>query len=150
MHAGKHQEYEKKLHENLLFRVANSNNQTNTTEANPKSAIPIPTTNSSSTFKSSSKENVSAPLSSSVSSSSSTTSNSSGTNKENWPHLNNGDKEKKEKEKGKKTKGKGSGGDGGSRKPDRKEAYSGRNDVGMKLEKGFGLGGKFNLCGFLS
>ncbi|CAH1111950.1 unnamed protein product [Psylliodes chrysocephalus] len=142
MHAGKHQEYEKKLHENLLFRVANSNNQTNTTEANPKSAIPIPTTNSSSTFKSSSKENVSAPLSSSVSSSSSTTSNSSGTNKENWPHLNNGDKEKKEKEKGKKTKGKGSGGDGGSRKPDRKEAYSGRNDVGMKLEKGFGLGEK--------
>ncbi|CAG9861293.1 unnamed protein product [Phyllotreta striolata] len=131
MHAGKHQEYEKKLHENLLLRTANNNNAAGQADGGPaasaKSAIPIP--------KSSSKENVGAPLSSSVSSSSSTTSNSSGTNKENWPNLNNGDKEKKDKEKGKKAKGK-DGGDA-AKKADRKEAYSGKSDG--KIDKGFVL-----------
>ncbi|XP_028132910.1 CCR4-NOT transcription complex subunit 4 isoform X4 [Diabrotica virgifera virgifera] len=129
MHAGKHQEYEKKLHENLLLRTANNNNQSNTCD-NSKPSIPIPTTNS--TYKSSSKDNMTAALSSSVSSSSSTTSNSSGTNKENWPHLNT-EKEKKDKEKGKKSKGKG---ESGSRKGERKESYSsGKSEV--KFDSGF-------------
>ncbi|XP_056638165.1 GATA zinc finger domain-containing protein 14 isoform X1 [Diorhabda sublineata] len=122
MHAGKHQEYEKKLHENLLLRTANNNNSENS-----KPSLPIPTTNS--TVKSSSKDNTA--LSSSVSSSSSTTSNSSGTNKENWPHLNT-EKEKKDKEKGKKSKGKG---ETSARKGDRKEAFSsGKSDSGFRTE----------------
>ncbi|XP_057654985.1 GATA zinc finger domain-containing protein 14 [Diorhabda carinulata] len=122
MHAGKHQEYEKKLHENLLLRTANNNNSENS-----KPSLPIPTTNS--TVKSSSKDNTA--LSSSVSSSSSTTSNSSGTNKENWPHLNT-EKEKKDKEKGKKSKGKG---ETSVRKGDRKEAFSsGKSDSGFRTE----------------
>lgn len=99
MHAGKHQEYEKKLHENLLSRTANNNN--NTTADSSKASAPIPTAGSG---KSSSKENVTV-LSSSVSSSSSTTSNAStGTNKDGWPQL---EKDKKEKEKGRKGKAKG-------------------------------------------
>ncbi|CAG9830661.1 unnamed protein product [Diabrotica balteata] len=129
MHAGKHQEYEKKLHENLLLRTANNNNQSSSCD-NSKPSIPIPTSNS--TYKSSSKDNMTAALSSSVSSSSSTTSNSSGTNKENWPHLNT-EKEKKDKEKGKKSKGKG---ESGCRKGERKESYSsGKSEV--KFDSGF-------------
>uniref|UniRef100_V5GR05 CCR4-NOT transcription complex subunit 4 n=1 Tax=Anoplophora glabripennis TaxID=217634 RepID=V5GR05_ANOGL len=102
MHAGKHQEYEKKLHENLLSRTANNNNNTTgVTADSSKASAPIPTTGGS---KSSSKENVTV-LSSSVSSSSSTTSNvSTGTNKDGWPQL---EKEKREKEKGRKGKAKG-------------------------------------------
>ncbi|KAJ8953681.1 hypothetical protein NQ314_007289 [Rhamnusium bicolor] len=131
MHAGKHQEYEKKLHEGLLVRTATTNN----TMSDSKPSAPLPTTNATSgSTKSSSKENVAA-LSSSVSSSSSTTSNTSNsTNKENWPQLNI-EKDKKEKEKGKKNKTRSGGGDGASKK-ERKDGFcGGRNEARTERSK---------------
>ncbi|XP_023019993.2 CCR4-NOT transcription complex subunit 4 isoform X1 [Leptinotarsa decemlineata] len=123
MHAGKHQEYEKKLHESLVLRAVNNNNQL---PESSKPSVPIPTINNPvGSSKSSSKENITT-LSSSVSSSSSTTSNSSGTNKEGWPHLNTTDKEKKEKERGKKNKTKGNSSDSTSK--NRKELCQGKID----------------------
>ncbi|KAG5874752.1 hypothetical protein JTB14_013117 [Gonioctena quinquepunctata] len=122
MHAGKHQEYEKKLHESLVLRAVNNNSQLS---ENGKSSAPIPTTNPIGSSKSSSKENITV-LSSSVSSSSSTTSSSSGTNKDLWPHLTSNEKEKKEKEKGKKCKTKS--GDTVSKNKDRKETYQGKTE----------------------
>ncbi|KAJ8917269.1 hypothetical protein NQ315_002286 [Exocentrus adspersus] len=118
MHAGKHQEYEKKLHDNLLARAA-------VPDVGSKTSAPIPTGNASS--KSSSKENV-AVLSSSVSSSSSTASNASnGTNKENWPQLD------KETKKGKKGKSKGESSI--SRKEKKDSAKADRSKTEVKEQK---------------
>lgn len=96
MHAGKHQEYEKKLHDNLVARTA---------AADGKPTAPIPANG----HKQTAKENVS--LSSSASSSSS---------KEGWPQL---EKEKqREKEKGKKGKAKGEQGGRKERKEGKADA----------------------------
>ncbi|CAH1997107.1 unnamed protein product [Acanthoscelides obtectus] len=106
MHAGKHQEYEKKLHENFATRMNQQQQAASICDGKNSASTPIPTADANSKGSSSSKsskENVA--LSSSVSSTSSSTgSNGGGTNKENWPHLNNGvgekDKESSKKERG--------------------------------------------------
>lgn len=130
MHAGKHQEYEKKLHESLLMRTANASSTSTTSDS--KQSVPIATTNTtSSSAKSSYKENVTA-LSSSVGSSCSSTScsGSSGTNKENWPQLN---LEKKEKEKSKKSKTKNSNVEGSGKRDKKESVCSTRSEI--KVEK---------------
>lgn len=86
MHAGKHQEYEKKLHEALLQRSNNNNTNSNQN-------VNTTTTTASTETKPTSKSKESVP--------------SNGTNKENWPQLNS-EKDIKEKkpEKTEKSKGK--------------------------------------------
>ncbi|VEN54939.1 unnamed protein product [Callosobruchus maculatus] len=130
MHAGKHQEYEKKLHENFATRMNQQQQQqlaAGAGEGKNAASTPIPTTNSNgkgnSSSKSSSKESVA--LSSSVGSNSSgSASNGGGTNKENWPHLNNGAAGEKDKEAGKKERG--------GKKGKTKEGKKDRKDGGGK------------------
>lgn len=85
MHAGKHQEYEKKLHDELLARTKSQNGSVSSIESKGQ--------NSKAIKESSGASNTSSTLNSK---------DNSGTNKESWPQL---DKDKKqEKEKGRKAK----------------------------------------------
>ncbi|KYB26978.1 uncharacterized protein Cnot4 isoform X1 [Tribolium castaneum] len=79
MHAGKHQEYEKKLHEALLQRTNNNNTNVTTTETKPTTK---------------SKEPVAAATP------------TNGTNKDNWPQLNSEKENSKEKKAEKSTESK--------------------------------------------
>ncbi|XP_050314509.1 uncharacterized protein DDB_G0283357 isoform X2 [Anthonomus grandis grandis] len=98
MHAGKHQEYEKKLHEDLLART-----KAQQQGGQQQQSIDVKGTPSSSAVQS----NKSAKEGANVSNTTSSKDNSNGGNKENWPQL---DKEKKqEKDKGRKGKTKNNG-----------------------------------------
>uniref|UniRef100_A0AAR5PXD5 CCR4-NOT transcription complex subunit 4 n=1 Tax=Dendroctonus ponderosae TaxID=77166 RepID=A0AAR5PXD5_DENPD len=84
MHLGKHQEYEKKLHEDLLARTKTQNGQGVEIKGVSTAKVAKDANNSSNTSKDST--------------------NSSGTNKENWPQLDKDKKQEKDKPRKGKTK----------------------------------------------
>ncbi|ERL94584.1 hypothetical protein D910_11861 [Dendroctonus ponderosae] len=109
MHLGKHQEYEKKLHEDLLARTKTQNGQGVEIKGVSTAKVAKDANNSSNTSKDST--------------------NSSGTNKENWPQLDKDKKQEKDKPRKGKTKNNAE-----SRSKDKKE---GKNSSSVENLNGF-------------
>ncbi len=94
MHQGKHQEYEKRLHDSLIAQMQQQSNQSTNGSGNNESLSPVSTAGSGSssngTSNGISKSNNSETIkdqTASVSSNSGTTNNGGSTNNEAWPSL---------------------------------------------------------------
>jgi hypothetical protein len=104
MHAGKHQEYEKKLHEALLQRSNNNNNNTNSITHNNNTTTT--TTTLATTVTTTTTTTTTEQTKSTAKSKDAAATPNGTTNKENWPQLNT-EKEGKEKKTESKEKAKG-------------------------------------------